>query len=173
MQKMNIFLTGQIQIGKSTVLNKVLSLLEYKKAAKFGGFSTFHISECRDVFIAAFGEEKIIDDAHKIATWQNNCMQPHDDVFNQLGKNILQNSKSADFIIMDELGYLEKNAESFKQEVFQCLQSNIPCIGILRKANIAWHQPIYQDDNTKIIEVTSANRNGLPYEVYDLLTKSN
>ena len=94
----------------------------------------------------------------------------------EVGASAIQNigaygAEAKDIIIMDELGFLEKNSEPFKEKIFQCLNSQTPCIGILRKANIPWHAPIYADPNTKIIEVTLANRQGLPYEICDLLLK--
>ena len=168
---MNIFLTGQIQVGKSTVLNKVLEMLKNRINPRFGGFQTYHVPDCRDVFITEYGTDKIADELHKIATWKHNCMEPHTDVFNKLGVEILTKAETKDIIIMDELGFLEKNSEPFKEKIFQCLNSQTPCIGILRKANIPWHAPIYADPNTKIIEVTLANRQGLPYEICDLLLK--
>lgn len=170
---MNIFLTGQIQIGKSTVLSKTLSLLEYNLKPKFGGFNTFHIKESRDVFIAEYGKNKIIDNTHKIATWKHNCMEPHNEIFNSLGVEFLKRAQTSDYIIMDELGFLEKEADDFKKMVFNCLSNHKYCIGILRKANIAWHEPIYKQKDTKIIEVTLANRQGLPYEIYNILTNNN
>ena len=168
---MNIFLTGQIQIGKSTALNKTLSMLQSRLNPNFGGFNTYHIAECRDVFMTEHGAPKINDTSRKIATWRHNCMEPHTEVFDKLGTEILRKSSQKDIIIMDELGFLERDAEIFKEQVFECLQSDIPCVGILRKANIPWHIPIYKDPNTKVIEVTLANRQGLPYEICDLLTK--
>ena len=169
---MNLFLTGSIQIGKSTVLKKALQALTAEQNLRLGGFYTFHIPNCRDVFIAEYGTEPVIDDAHRIATWQGNNMLPHDEVFNKLGVSLLEKAEQADWIIMDELGFLEKNAMEFQEKVLQCLREQTPCIGVLRKGPIVWQKPIYQMPDLKIFEVTLKNRETLPQKIFQLLQQS-
>lgn len=167
----NIFLTGQVQIGKSTVLQKVIELLKFKYNPKFGGFCTYRLPTSRDVFIREFNNPNEPNENQKIATWKHNCMESHPDNFDNFSKELRLSATNADIIILDELGFLEKDANDFKQSVFDCLQNPKPCIGILRKASIPWQQPIYDDPNTLIIEVTLANRQGLPYEIINHLDK--
>lgn len=169
---MNLFLTGNIQIGKSTVLKKALQALTAETNLRLGGFYTFHIPDCRDVFMAEYGAEPIIDDAHRIATWQGNAMLPHEEVFNQLGVKLLTKAEWADWIIMDELGFLEKNATAFQEKVFQCLRGKTPCAGVLRKGIVPWQKPIYQIPDLKIFEVTLENRESLPTEFFHLLRQT-
>lgn len=167
----NIFLTGQIQIGKSTVLSKVIEMLQYNFQPQIGGFSTFHIPKNRDVFIRQFNAPPCSDDSHRIATWQHDCMASHPHIFDKFSSLLSTDLLQSDLIVLDELGFLEKDAELFKSAVFRCLASPTPCIGILRKANIPWQQPIYNNPDNLIIEVTMANRCGLPYEIYRKLAE--
>lgn len=168
----NIFLTGQIQIGKSTVLQKTLDIIKTNYNYRFGGFRTYKTNPNRDVYIREFNEPVQADNEHKIATWLHNKMESHNEVLNNFSQILLQSANNADIIVLDELGFLEKNAEDFKNAVFECLNGSKPCVGILRKADIPWQIPIYNDKNTIITEVTLANRNGLPYYIYEKLKNS-
>lgn len=167
----NIFLTGQIQIGKSTVLRKVIEMLRFNFQVNIGGFCTFHVPENRHIFIRRFNEEPQTDDNHRAATWQHDRMMSHPQVFDRFGSLLTSDIAKADIIVLDELGFLEKDATAFTSAVFNCLASPVPCIGILRKANIPWHRPIYDNPDNRIMEVTMANRQGLPYEIYQNLAE--
>lgn len=168
----NIFLTGQIQIGKSTVLQKTLDMIKANTDCTFGGFRTYKIDKHRDVYIREYNEPEMPDLEHKIATWCHDKMDCHDEVLNSFSNTLLESAEKADIIVLDELGFLEKNSNSFKAAVFDCLNSGKPCVGILRKANIPWQKPIYDDPDTIIIEVTLANRNGIPYVIYEKIKQS-
>lgn len=165
----NIFLTGQIQIGKSTVLSKVIEMLQFNFRPNIGGFCTFHISDNRNVFIRKFNDQPLPDNAHCVATWQRDRMASHPQVFERFGNLLAADIKNSDLIVLDELGFLEKDANIFKSAVFQALDCPVPCVGILRKADIPWQLPIYDNPDNLIIEVTMANRQGLPYEIYQKL----
>lgn len=167
----NIFLTGQIQIGKSTVLKKVIEMLRFNFAVNIGGICTFHVPENRHIFIRRFNDQPLSDYAHRAATWQHNHMMSHTEIFNQFGNLLTTDITNSDIIVLDELGFLEKEADAFTSAVFSCLASPIPCIGILRKAYIPWQRPIYDNPDNLIIEVTMANRQGLPYEIYQKLSE--
>ena len=53
-------------------------------------------------------------------------------VFNTLGAEYITAAKPGGYIIMDELGFMEKDAEKFKRAVFNALDGNIPIIAAVK-----------------------------------------
>ena len=53
-------------------------------------------------------------------------------VFNTLGAEYITAAKPGGYIIMDELGFMEKDAEKFKRVVFNALDGNIPIIAAVK-----------------------------------------
>ncbi len=166
---MHIFLTGPKGVGKSTVIYKVLDLLDQNirqdQSSPFipGGFFTHSgLSGDRDVYISPAGLNKYYTLSNKIASRDGPIPAAHIEVFETLGIKILEDSKKSELIIMDELGFLEDDAPNFKNAVCALLDKNIPILGTLRQGEIAWLGPIKTHPEVELIEVNHYNRDDLP-----------
>lgn len=154
----NIFLTGDIQVGKSTLINKVLENLNIK----LGGFKTFGDNYTKN------GESDIVissvcSDESYIAAHRGNCGNTvFNDVFNTYGVEFLK--FEADLIIMDELGYLESDAIEFQKAVLNVLDSDKPVLGVVRNKQTPFLDEVRSNKNTELIIVTPKNRDML-YEI--------
>jgi nucleoside-triphosphatase len=163
MAKRKIFLTGVPGVGKTTIINRFVSELALLPA----GFSTVVGGASVDgstdkIFIIPYGKPLV--EAQNIlpaAVRDKNKMtfQAYPDVFDTLGQAILKASRGAELIIMDELGFMESAAFSFQNEVFACLGSDTPILGVIKPMQIPFLDRIRAHEAVQILEVTAENRN--------------
>ena len=136
----NIFITGEKQIGKSTLLNKLIAEMQLSVS----GFRTlpYRIENERMGF---YFKGLVETDRYRnnmpisIQTSSVSCI-PITETFETLGTHVLRESieGSASIILMDELGRLERMATKFNQEINQVLESDKMVIGVLQQAEVPW-----------------------------------
>jgi nucleoside-triphosphatase len=171
---MKIFLTGEIQIGKSTVINKTLALLKITP----GGFRTYfgpdREAPDRLLYLNAASEPKTYHDQNAIAVFAKD-KPPYvlTEKFNTYGAELVRSaSENASLILMDECGSLEKDALQFQNEILKTLAGETPVLGVVKPVSGGWTDFIRRHRQVKLITVTEDNRNSLPYLLAELL-KSN
>lgn len=165
----NILLTGEIQVGKTTLLNKILSSLN----TSIGGFQTSRIvnNNKKEFFIYPLKNKT---KKYKIATIISgdisHKVEPYTDTFNFIGENIIEKDiKTCDVIVLDELGFLESKANVFQEAVFKSLNSNCIVLGVIKPRDIPFLNKIRNREDTVIIEVTKENRDNLLEDILDLI----
>ena len=135
----HLFLTGEKQVGKSTLLRRLIET----RALPCAGFETqpFSLNGERRGFT--------LHGRVDMPPYENDCIccarigekrsVPVLSVFDENGVRILQKSLSspAPYILMDELGRLERQAEAFIHEIYACLDSDKRVIGVLQKCSSA------------------------------------
>ena len=168
---MHIFLQGARGVGKSTVIRRTLDIVFSQRPLVLSGFFTWKgKTENKDVYIhsARQGEE---NDIFRIARAdkEKGGLTCDIQVFEQIGVQLLNNSKDADVIIMDELGYLESNAAKFIQTVYDLVAGQIPVFGVLRLGDVPWHERIKRDPSVRIYDINEENRDNLPRELAEVL----
>lgn len=129
---MIFFLTGDRQIGKSTLIRQMIEEQRAKKPdLKIGGFYTKPDGEDIRMFYAGNPDKSFIVGKRKICGYE--------EAFNTEGVALLESdsTKKADLIIMDELGWMESSAAEFSKAVLETLdyasKKNIAVFGVLRK----------------------------------------
>ena len=70
--------------------------------------------------------------------------------------------------LMDEVGHLEKRALLFQSAIRDCLDGDIPVLGVLRKDQ-EWHAFIKNHPKVRVITVTEENRGGMADRVAAIL----
>ncbi|NLZ27767.1 MAG: hypothetical protein GX887_02225 [Firmicutes bacterium] len=170
----NIFLTGDIRVGKSVLIDRVVDdlyikaggfkTLRHYSAGKHDGFvmedlNEEKVSPVRRLFIAEKGEKD---------RWKG-----VPETFEGFGVDILRKSLSSDIdlIIMDELGYFESGAMNFQQQVFKCLSASLPVLGVIKKRSTAFLDRIRAMENVIVLPVTTASRDIIGVELRDIMTE--
>lgn len=156
----HVFLTGEKQVGKSTLLQKILAQYD----GTVGGFYTVRTNEFLgnrySVHLIRAGENhKMTKENFLFLCGDRDAMVERR--FDLLGCQALQDAKSCSLIVMDELGPHEERAEKFGEAVTELLDGDVPIIGVLQKtAGCCWSQ-IAAHPAVKIVEITKENRDTL------------
>lgn len=174
----NIILTGDLQVGKSTIIDKYIEYLKNNNLS-YGGFRTISIKEddLFNVYIIPATATVTIDktnnlprliytdfelsDKNKIG--DRNKKEFDKSIFDNIGIDILDKDiENKNIIIIDEIGFIETNTKKFIPRIRQLLSDkNKKIVAIFRKHNNNLLDELRNDNQTKIIEVTIDNRNDI------------
>lgn len=166
----HLFLTGDKQVGKSTLLRRLIDA----KNLDCAGFETRML--CVDGRKLSYILHARVD----MPPYENDCLccvrtgektiVPVLPVFEENGVSILQRSLSspAPIILMDELGRLERDASGFLSQVFACLDSGKRCIGVLQRCSAPHIDQIAAREDVQVVTVTTENRDALFEELKNL-----
>ena len=161
--KKHLFLTGDKQVGKSTLLRRLIDARQIDCA----GFETqaFYLNGERRGFT--------LHGRVDMPLYENDCIccarigekkaAPVMETFSQNGVNILQKSleDAKAFILMDEIGRLESRSEAFCAQVLKTLDGEKRVLGVLQKCGSALVNQIMSREDVTVITVTPENREEL------------
>lgn len=161
---MNIFLTGDIQVGKTTVIQNTITLLN----KNYGGFKTYFGPDRnlpnRLLYMNSADEPHIFSEEHGIVRFSEvSKPQLIGDRFNLYGVELIRQARdNKELIVMDECGGFERNSFVFQKEIFDTLDGSIPILGVIKLDSTGWVDYIKNHPNVKLITVTNENRDELP-----------
>lgn len=168
---MHIFLTGDVQIGKSTVINKSLEILgvPYQGFRTYGaeyqkdGSSVLYISPANNLSV----KTKIAD--RKKA--KNTKMVINKDAFEITGVKILKDSLNSNskLILMDEIGFMESNFEGFKNQIREVLNSDKVVFGVVRNRDTEFLNEVRAHKKVNLVPVNLENRDYLPRKIAEII----
>lgn len=170
MLRRHIFLTGARQVGKSTILRGLMK----RRGLDCAGFETqpFYIGDERRGFT--------LHGRVDMPPYENDCIVcvrvgerrsvPVLPVFEENGVDILKRSLDSEspWLLMDELGRLEREAARFCAQVLACLDSGKRVLGVLQACDAPLVCAVRAREDVSVIEVTPENRE----EVLDRLCRA-
>ena len=167
----HIFLTGNVQVGKSTVIDKVLDGLNVTVGGFRSGSGQERHENGRWLYLWDAGRAPVCDEVHRVAYITPEERQSFPEQFDRLGCDALRHAKTSgvDLILMDECGFLERNAAKFQAEVLDTLDGDIPVFGVVRLRSSGWTDAIRNHPKVTLITVTEENRDELPGQIISLL----
>lgn len=159
----HLFLTGDKQVGKSTILRRLIDT----RGLDCVGFETRHLE------IDGMRRAHVLHGLVDMPPYENDCIccvrvndrrsvaVPH--VFDVNGAKILRLSieSPSPYILMDELGKLEQKSECFVGGIFAALDSGKRVLGVLQQCTADHLSAIMERDDVTVITVTSENRDML------------
>ena len=159
----HLFLTGDKQVGKSALLRRLIEIRQLDCA----GFET------QAFFLNGERRGFTLHGRVEMPPYQNDCIccarieekraVPVLPVFEENGVLILKRSLAspAPFLLMDELGRLEREASGFIAQIEACLDADKCVLGVLQKCNSAHVARIAQRADVTVLTVTPENRDEL------------
>ena len=173
----HIFLTGEKQVGKSTLVSSVLATtkLRYKGLRSI---SVFDENNNRNVYIipANKGKTPINSPTQETPALVGICSNHHivakkPEVFDSIGCRLLEPDKDTQLIVIDEIGNMESNARLYSVKVMSLLErTDIRVLGVVQKmARTELAETIRNHPNVRIIEVDEGNREELVKAILSLL----
>jgi nucleoside-triphosphatase len=178
MCKRVILITGTPGIGKTTAITRTAKMLK-SQGYKVGGAVT---KEKRE------GDVRVGFEIQDLATqkqgWLAHVRQPNGPRIGKyrvnlsdletVGVNAIQNAtKTADIIIIDEIGPMELCSQALKKAIIQTLGSTKPVIATVHyKATDAFVRNIKTRQDAEVYEVTSENRDIIHNLIMERITKT-
>lgn len=170
----NIFLTGEIHVGKSTAIFSFLK----KYGSKANTIAGFKIKPFyKNGFLKGYYMESQINPM--VSNVCENVVGINGDfgkgkscygipeVFEKRGVEILRKSLKIpnSIILMDELGFFERDAVQFKKQVHRIIDSPHKVLGVLKEKRNDFLNSIASREDVKIIRVTLENRDSIVNEI--------
>lgn len=159
----HLFLTGEKQVGKSTLLRRLIDAC----ALDCAGFETqalFLNGERRGFTLhGRVGMPPLENDCVVCVRVAQRRSVPVLPVFEENGVAILRRSLASPspYILMDELGKLERDAQGFCGQVLTCLDGEKRVLGVLQQCDSPLIAQIKARGDVTVITVTQDNRDAL------------
>jgi nucleoside-triphosphatase len=158
----HIFLTGEIQVGKSTAIRAFLA----KSRLSADGFLTHIVRSDGNgaLHLARFDTERGETDDVVAARFVDLTVgfEIFGEVFNTQGAEFVETSGQRDLIIMDELGTMEADSPLFISAVLAKLDGTAPILGVLKKREHQFLDAVKNHRNVEVIMVDEHNRDEIP-----------
>lgn len=169
----HIFLTGEIQVGKSTLIRRLLAALG---PLRLGGFRTVSAPDAETGELGVFLLPAAEPDAPRTAENRVGLRirgrggVGEAAVFDRAGCAALAGAEDAQLILMDEIGRMEREAAAFTARIGALLDCEKPILGVLRGAA---HTPLAErvraHPATQLVTVAPENREALFGELLERL----
>ena len=157
---MHILLTGEIQVGKTTIIRNFIS----QAGLSADGLMTYWNKEKgkdRSLYMAPYSIEYCLAERHLIMHGED-CrllsLETMSQIFDGFGTEILSKSGRCDVIVMDELGKFESKALAFQKAVTQHINGDIPILGVIQPVRTEFLDKIRLHHKVEVREVTVKNR---------------
>ncbi|MDR2664752.1 MAG: nucleoside-triphosphatase [Oscillospiraceae bacterium] len=163
----HVFLTGEIQVGKSTAIRRFLA----ETGLPADGFISRVIpaNGRRELYLSRFDTRSGMRERRLAATVGHSGARAFLDVFDGYGAEAISSSGIHGLVIIDELGTLEEGAQLFKAAVHEKLDGPGRVLGVIKKTQSAFLDSIRKRADIEIITVTPNNRDNLPAALREML----
>lgn len=158
----NIFLTGEIGIGKSTIITRALEDDEHS----LGGYRTRRRvdGDIQTFSIEALADGRLYEFAR--TNRKKKLREVNEEVFTEFMPTFLrEDMKKRELIILDELGFMENDLKSFTSIIFEILDSPLVVLGVLKDWDCEFLNEIKARQDVEVIRVSLDNRDQLPSEI--------
>lgn len=170
----HILICGEVGAGKSTLIQKLLK----QTNRPLYGFVTKRLDAdetgFHPIYIHPAGAiERTHAEDNMIGTCDTKIHNINTETFNTLGVNYLK-AEPDGLIVMDELGFMEAEAEQFVKAVFAALDGDIPVIAAVKaRFDVAFLNAIRAHKNANLFTITKENREALYQELLPIVLSWN
>jgi len=159
---MKIFLYGRKDSGKSTLIKQA--------AQRCGivpdGFRTLSRPGGREgalnLYLQPASGPVVFAPENKAAVhWPDGRWESYPEVFDTEGVRLLTFTRTPRLVVMDELGFMERDAIRFQERVMEILGGPCPVLGVIKpveKSPGPFVERVYAHPGVTVLEVTEENR---------------
>ena len=164
-----LFLTGPVGCGKSTALFRALE----GEGLDVQGFRT---PTCRrNGEVLGYAMKSLTRECpvewRWIARFHGKRLAVYPHTFESMGVRLLRHALEfpPDIFIMDELGFFETSARSFREALRACLEAPFPVLGVLKECSAPLPEEVRRLPNVQILRINRENRDRRVMELKFLL----
>ena len=160
--KMKILLCGDINSGKSTLIQKLVSDMGRKPR----GYITVRMPEDEDgvshVYLYDISSPpKKIEDAQVIMRIRGKNYDRHPEYMSSIAAPILESIPEGSLVVLDELGTLEEHEDRFKAAVMKILSGRYDVLAAVKAQNTDFLRDIRRHPDCELYIITPENRDAL------------
>ena len=168
-------LTAPPKTGKSTAIKKIINMLGTKNCCGF--YTKEMIEDGRRVgfkIVTLNGKEGILADVsydgeYRIGKYGVNLKE-----FEKVALTELESIINADndkYVIIDEIGPMQLFSDKYKELLLKIASTDKKIIGTAFYESYDWLDDFKKLDNVELIEINEMNRNDVPMEVVEKISK--
>jgi nucleoside-triphosphatase THEP1 len=164
--KKHIVIAGKRHVGKSTLINRLLEGYD----GPVYGFRTASGKSmkkgCRSFFIhPASAAERFESEENHIGDGNGRERSDYPEAFNNFGVRCLE-AEPDGVILMDELGFMEKDAEKLCSRVLELFDGDIPVIAAAKAGHdVDFLNKVLNHPNAEVYYINEDNRDDLFEEI--------
>ena len=162
---MNVILTGEKQIGKSTALERFLAAYPGSVAGFRTVFDSRSNPKNRRLLLCPLPEGETMT----AVTWTDGVPQVELSVFDRCVPPLL--TQKADLFVLDELGKFEGGAAEMRTAVETAFDSDTDVLAVVRYDAPDWMGALKQRPDVTVLTVTAENRDDIPAALAKLLRR--
>lgn len=165
-QYKHLFLTGNIRVGKSTIIRRFLEMTGLRPE-ELGGFRTEICMEkdgSSSVHLVSPAGSEDLDRENRIMIRPPRIRElggypeVFPEVFDARGVELLRTEGSEKLVLMDELGFAEQGASRFRNRVLEILDGPVPVLGVLKQWPGDFLNRVSAHPRVSVVRVTEENR---------------
>ena len=171
-----ILLTALPRTGKSTAIKKIVNMLGKDNC---GGFYTEEIREAGERvgfrICTLSGKMGILSHVNIESNYRISRYGVDLEAFERLCISELENAvkdNNVKYIVIDEIGPMQLFSEKYKELLISLLNCDKPIIGTIFMNSYEWLDDFKKQKNVNLIEITFDNRDSLPLQLVELLSKN-
>ena len=170
---MHALIVGPRQVGKSTLIHKVLNALD----KPVWGFVTKREEALYDetlgypVYIYQADGPRLQSEDNLIGYCRDRKPEVNTAIFENFAANMQVPPEKGSVILMDELGFLESDATYFQTTVLKHLDGDIPVIAAVKEKSTVFLDQVKKHPNCKCFFINEENREELFEIVLNFLQK--
>lgn len=171
-----ILLTALPRTGKSTAIKKIVNMLGKDNC---GGFYTEEIREDGERvgfrICTLSGKTGILSHVNIESNYRISRYGVDLEAFERLCISELENAvkdNNVKYIVIDEIGPMQLFSEKYKALLISLLNCDKPIIGTIFMNSYEWLDDFKKQKNVNLIEITFDNRDSLPLQLVELLSKN-
>jgi nucleoside-triphosphatase len=169
----NLFISGDIGVGKSHLLRNVLEELN----VSLGGFVTGkdYDNQGHTVYIKSLNDFVSFQNvAYVVGGKDIYSADVYSKNFDSFGAKIIDYSvANRDLTVMDEIGVMERDSPIFLQSIINALNSEKPVVGVIKNRKDDYLESIKSRNDTKVLFLTGSNRWEIRQEILEWLQLNN
>ncbi len=169
-ERKHILICGEVGAGKSTLIQRLLA----QNTRSVYGFITKKLDPDENGFHPIYihpagASERVYEEKNMVGTCDRRTHNINLDAFNTLGVSYLQ-ANPGGIILMDELGFMEAQAEAFTRAVMGALDGEIPVIAAVKaRFDVPFLNEVRAHPNAMLYTITAENRDALLSELLPIV----
>lgn len=164
---MHTLIVGERGVGKSTLIHRVLAELECPVAGFETKKETSLATEEKGspVYIYDAGREHTHTAENLLGWCKNKHFDSRVEVFDRYAPKLRAPVPAGSIILLDELGFMESQAEEFCAAVMELLDGDVPVIAAVKYKDTPFLQAVRSHPKAKCFWIDAQNRDELYAEV--------